>query len=93
MGLDIFTHILEQVLRQFRYLQGIPRNPEVVALAIVFHRVIDAIYADYHERLVLEGDPSRTANQELLEEEQVRTNHFMDVLSICYHIIALGRYA
>lgn len=70
-----------------------PRNPEVVHLVIVLRRVIDVIYADYHERLVLEEDPPRTANQELLEEEHVRTNHIMDVLSICYHIIALGRYA
>lgn len=39
----------------------------------------------------IKGDSSISTHQKILEEEQVRVDHVMDVLRICCNIVAIGR--
>lgn len=36
------------------------------------------------------GDPPRSTQQEILEVDQVRANHIIDVLHICHRIMEIG---
>lgn len=38
-----------------------------------------------------EGDPLRSAHREILEEEQTKVDHIVDVLSICHYIVTIRR--
>lgn len=38
-----------------------------------------------------EGNPSKAAHQKILEEEQVKVDHVVDVLPICHCIVAIKR--
>lgn len=37
------------------------------------------------------GDPPRSTQQEILEVEQVRANHIVDVLHRCHRIMEIGQ--
>lgn len=41
--------------------------------------------------LDVEGDLSKSTHQKILEKEQARASHVVDVLPICHHIVAIER--
>ncbi|XP_057423464.1 protein MAIN-LIKE 1-like [Lotus japonicus] len=51
-------HLPERVLRQFGYVQPIPRHPSVVMGMSSAAEVVDAAYLDYEPHLIPEGVPS-----------------------------------
>lgn len=57
----MYPYLLERVLRQFRYLQGIFRGPKLVFPLKVLHRNIHVLFTYYHEHLVLEDVRSVSA--------------------------------
>lgn len=42
--------------------------------------------------LDVKGDLSRPSHQEILKEKHKRANHVIDVLPICFNIMAIGRH-
>ena len=41
--------------------------------------------------LDVEGEPHRSAHQEILEEEQAKADHVIDVLPTCHRIMTLAQ--
>ena len=48
-------HLDERVMRQFDYVQTIPRHPIVSALFVLTRRQIEEMFHDYESHMVLEG--------------------------------------
>lgn len=51
----MYLHLPERILRQFRYLHGILRDPIVASHATIFHKDVDGTFVDYDEHLLLKG--------------------------------------
>lgn len=50
----MYLHLPERVLRKFRYLQGMFRDPTFVAPSTILRRDVDGIFVEYHKHLVPE---------------------------------------
>lgn len=57
------------------------------------YNYIQWFYKVLHPYMTLdaEGDPLRSVHREILEEEQTKVNHIVDVLSICHYIVTIRR--
>lgn len=95
VGLNICTHIyLNDYCGSLSICMVLLRDPIFEAPIIVFCKDVNGIfYRVYHAYMtpVLKGSSPRPTNQDILEDEPTRTNHVVDVLPICYYIVAIGR--